>query len=125
MNYLLDTHIVLWWLNDSKKLKPSIRTIITTSENNIFTSSASIWEISIKRALGKLKAPENTLEKINESDFQLLSVTARQAWQVQQLPFHHKDPFDRLLIAQAQLEHLSIITADHIFQKYSVSVVLA
>lgn len=86
-------------------------------------SAASLWEIAIKSALGKLEAPESLPQRVVENGFELLPITADHAWQVRSLPHHHRDPFDRLLIAQAQVEHLPIASADPAFGDYDVVVV--
>lgn len=86
-------------------------------------SAACLWEIAIKSALGKLEAPESLPQRAVENGFELLPITADHAWQVRSLPPHHRDPFDRLLIAQAQVEHLPIASADPAFADYDVAVV--
>lgn len=86
-------------------------------------SIASLWEIAIKSGLGKLKAPDDLPERVEELGFESLAVTPEQAWHVRSLPLHHRDPFDRLLIAQAQLERLPIVTADNAFAAYDVDVI--
>lgn len=119
--YLLDTHILLWWFSNDKQLSKKIKNEIADSDNNIFVSSASIWEIAIKKSLGKLKVPNN-LKEIIESEFEFLSITAEHAQQVEFLSKIHNDPFDRLLVAQCMVEKLTLITADTIIPRYDISI---
>lgn len=119
--YLLDTHIVLWWFMNDKQLTKGIKDEIADPENHILVSAATIWEISIKKSLGKLKASRN-LKDIIESEFEFLSVTADHAQQVEFLPAIHNDPFDRLIIAQCIVEKLTLITADSIIPRYDISI---
>lgn len=121
MNLLLDTHMVLWWLNDSPNLSDAERHAIADSGNLIFVSAGVIWEIRIKQALRKLEIPSNFYRVIKDQGFELLSITADHAYAAGDLPLHHRDPFDRMIIAQARLEGLSIVTRDKIFKKYDVS----
>lgn len=93
--------------------------------NQVDERFASLWEIAIKSAVGKLEAPDDLPARVEEMGFELLPVMAEHAWRVRSLPHHHGDPFDRLLIAQAQLERLPIVTADAAFQDYDVAVVWA
>jgi PIN domain nuclease of toxin-antitoxin system len=119
MRILLDTHVYLWWLQDHPKLSKAARsTIVSASE--VFVSSASIWEASIKAGIGKLDVDVNALvDEIANSGFQELPVTARHAAAVMQFPDIHRDPFDRILIAQAVCEPLRFLTIDGILKKYS------
>lgn len=119
---LLDTHALLWWLADDPALSTAARDGIADPTNEPLVSAACIWEIAIKRSLGKLTAPEDLLESINEEGFQWLSVEPTHAWHVRDLPVHHRDPFDRILIAQAIVERLPVITADPHFNDYDVEV---
>jgi len=119
---LIDTHALLWFLaGDRKRIGDAPRSRIE-AEGTTF-SAASIWEISIEAALGKLDAPRDLPARIEQLGFELLPVDAEHAWQVRFLPRHHGDPFDRLLIAQAQVERLAILTADPSFDAYDVTVV--
>ncbi|WP_392533735.1 type II toxin-antitoxin system VapC family toxin [Nostoc sp. C117] len=120
MSFLLDTHILLWFLENDSKLSDRIREVITNPENLIFVSAISAWEISIKQSLGKLIAPGNLEEALHFSRFQVLSMTLAHGIKVADLPLHHKDPFDRMLIAQALVEGLTIITVDQKFEFYNV-----
>ncbi|MBM3886909.1 type II toxin-antitoxin system VapC family toxin, partial [Candidatus Dependentiae bacterium] len=120
--YLIDTHILLWWLANDKKLTKKIRNVIQDPENHIFVSSVSVWEVSIKKALGKLRAPDNLKEAVIASDIQFLSMTVDHALYLSQLPAIHNDPFDRLLIAQCLVEDLVFITADTIIPRYEIKI---
>ena len=119
---LVDTHAVLWWLTDDPALSAAARDAIADPSNEPLVSTASVWEIAIKRSLGKLSAPDDLPDRISESGFDWLAVAPQHAWQVGGLPGHHRDPFDRLLIAQALVERLPIVTADPRFGAYGVSV---
>ena len=119
---LVDTHALLWWLADDAALSRTAREAIADPINELLASATSVWEIAIKRALGKLTAPDDLPDRILEGGFEWLDVSARHAWQVGALPPHHRDPFDRLLIAQALVEGLPIVTADARFGAYGVDV---
>lgn len=123
MNRLLvDTHALLWWLTDDPALSAAARAAIADPANEPTISAASIWEIAIKQSLGKLTAPDDLTETIVTEGFTLLSINAQHAWRVRGLPHHHRDPFDRLLIAQAMTECMPIITTDTSFDSYDVEV---
>lgn len=119
---LLDTHALLWYLaGDRRRIGKELRTRIESEATTV--SSASVWEIAIKVSLGKLEAPPDLPDRIQRLGFELLPVSAEHAWRVRNLPSHHRDPFDRLLIAQAQVERLPILSADPVFAAYEVRVV--
>lgn len=122
MNYLLDTHILLWWLSNDSKLDKSIKDLIANPTNNIAISVASIWEIVIKKTVGKLKAPDNLQEVIHASSFDLLDINIDHILCLDGLETIHNDPFDRILIAQSMVENLTIITNDAIIPKYNISI---
>lgn len=124
MNVLLDTHVLLWWLDDNPLLSAKARTIISSSKNLAFVSAASIWEISIKKSLGKLKVPDNLDTAISTSGFQTLDIAMPHAAIAGSLSRHHDDPFDRMLIAQAIAEKLTIITHDKRFKHYEIPLIL-
>ena len=109
---LLDTHVLLWSLTEPQKLSRRTRDALEDAQNEVFASSVSVWEIAVKRALGKLKAPDNLEASIREQDFIPLNLTFLHAEQAGALPPHHGDPFDRMLIAQAQVEGLILVTRD-------------
>ena len=125
MKFLLDTQIYLWFLADSRKLSRSARAKIIAADE-VYVSAGSIWEAAIKSAIGKLDAAiDDLVAGIEGSGFTELPIDARHAARVQTLPMHHRDPFDRLLIAQALHEPLQLLTADAALCKYSELVVLA
>jgi PIN domain nuclease of toxin-antitoxin system len=119
---LVDTHVLLWWLTDDRSLSETAREEIGDPANEPLVSVASLWEIAIKRSLGKLSAPDDLRDRIGTEGFSWLALGADHAWEVRRLPMHHRDPFDRLLVAQALLERLAIVTADPHFQAYGVDV---
>lgn len=118
MRYLLDTHILLWWLANDKKLSKELRSIITDPENTLYVSSASVWEMAIKSHIGKLSMPDNLEETLIEHDFLPLPITFQHALLVGHLPVIHQDPFDRMLLAQAKIEKLTLLTHDNLLKKY-------
>jgi PIN domain nuclease of toxin-antitoxin system len=119
---LIDTHALLWWLTDDAALSAPARVAIADPANEPFVSVASLWEIAIKRSLGKLEVPDDLPDRISEEGFGWLAVDAAHAWHLRDLPMHHRDPFDRLLVAQALAERLPIVTADSQFGAYGVHV---
>ncbi len=121
MKYLLDTHVLLWWLADDAALTPEHRRIIGQKRNACFISAASVWEISIKTGLGKLTVPEEYLATARSQGFLELPISCVHAGGVRQLPDYHKDPFDRLLISQAFSEGLTLLTVDENIRKYQVA----
>lgn len=119
---LLDTHTFLWWLADDPALGIRARQEIGRGDNLVFISAVSVWEIAIKRAIGKLSAPEGIEETVTEERFIGLPVSLHHATRAGALPPHHRDPFDRMLIAQAQAEGLILVTGDGAFERYGVEV---
>lgn len=123
MNILLDTHVFIWWQTRSRSLPTRIKEIIADPQNVVYLSCASIWEIAIKKALGKLKTPGDIKGALAANYFFALPIGVDHALAVQHLPKIHKDPFDRMLIAQAQVEGLTIVTHDRMIKQYDVPVV--
>lgn len=125
MRVLLDTHAFLWFALDDPQLSKTGRELIADSDNEILFSPASYWEIAIKISLGKYHLDEDFRKfmerQIAENDLILLPITVAQVAVVTTLPFHHKDPFDRLLIAQAITEEIPLLSADKVFDKYPVT----
>ncbi|WP_048305680.1 type II toxin-antitoxin system VapC family toxin [Halomonas sp. PR-M31] len=117
---LLDTHAFLWWLADDPQLGTKAREIIAEPRNSIFVSAASVWEISIKKQLGKLEAPCDLKNIIEDEGFIPLTIDPFHAEQAGNLPMHHRDPFDRMLIVQSQAEGLTLMTSDAAFKHYAV-----
>jgi len=126
MKYLLDTAVWLWSLDESERINPEARQLIAEGREELYLSAVSSWEISIKWALGKLRLPLPPARLVPESvarqGIRPLPVTHTHALGVSDLPLHHRDPFDRLLIAQAQAEEMAILTADRAFGRYRVEV---
>lgn len=124
MTFLLDTHAFLWFVNDDSMLSVMAKKLIEDPENVIYLSIASIWEIAIKISLGKLEMPspftDFIYEQLNENNFTLLEIKIEHTEIVATLPFHHRDPFDRLIIAQSLGENLPIIGRDTTFDAYGV-----
>lgn len=125
MRLLLDTHAFLWWLANAPQLGSKAKEAIAEESNEVFVSAASIWEISIKRALGKLKAPGHLNETVDERGFQKLPITLAHAELAGQLPTHHRDPFDRMLVAQALIEGLTVLTRDSRIALYKAPILSA
>lgn len=120
MKMLLDTHVLLWWLDDNRALAKGTRKRIADGSNQVLISAASIWEIIIKRSLNQLVIPDDFCKQL--APFQNLDVTHAHAFAVGDLPVHHKDPFDRLLIAQCLVEGLVLVTGDKNIKRYDVQV---
>jgi PIN domain nuclease of toxin-antitoxin system len=119
---LIDTHAVLWWVINQPALSATARATIADPSNEPLVSAASLWEIAIKRSIGKLRVPDDLPDRIASRGFTWLPVSSRHAWEVRVLSPHHGDPFDRLLIAQALTERLPVVTADRRFAAYGVDV---
>ena len=127
MKALLDTHAFLWWITDNPMLSSHVCKIISDGRNELFFSAASGWEIAIKAQLGRIKIPDKPEIFISEqmiaNAIQSLPIQISHAFHVYNLPSHHRDPFDRMLIAQAQLEGLPILTNDPQISRYPVKVI--
>jgi PIN domain nuclease of toxin-antitoxin system len=125
MRLLLDTHAFLWWVEDDSRLSRKARAAIAEPGNNCFLSLASSWEMAIKISLGKLRlaAPLERFipEQLAANGFRELAIDFRHVARVSRLPFHHRDPFDRLLVAQALEENLTVVSADRVFRTYGLS----
>jgi PIN domain nuclease of toxin-antitoxin system len=117
---LLDTHAFLWWLADDSALGPTARDAIADGDNIVFVSAATAWEIAVKRASGKLDAPGDIADWVRRNSFTALAIEIEHAALSAELPDHHRDPFDRLLVAQASIEKLTLVTADSDIVKYDV-----
>jgi len=125
MNLLLDTHVLLWWLDDNPGLSRRARTVIADGNNLVFVSAAVIWEIQIKHALGKLKIPKSFRNVLDQQGFELLDITVEHAYAVGKLPLYHRDPFDRILMAQAKLENMILVSRDKRIKKYKIPLINA
>ena len=117
---LLDTHVLLWWLSDDPQLGESSRQTIINPRNQVYISAASTWEISIKKSIGQLTAPDDMDAIVESEGFEKLPITLFHGDQAGSLPELHKDPFDRMLIAQAQSEGLVIVTNDEKITQYKI-----
>jgi PIN domain nuclease of toxin-antitoxin system len=120
VSLLLDTHILLWWLSDDPLLPTAAREAIASPEREVLVSAATAWEIATKQAAGRLDAPDDLLEAVEANDFKTLPITAAHALAAGALPPHHSDPFDRMLIAQARAENLTLISVDNRFPQYDI-----
>lgn len=120
MRYLLDTHALLWALGEPGTLAPAAREAIASPANLIHVSIASLWECTIKASIGKLDLPPDFLDVIAETGYDALPIRLPHLAAYRSLPMHHRDPFDRLLVAQAQAEALTLITRDQEIAKYPV-----
>lgn len=124
MTLLLDTHVVLWWRTDSRRLGRTARHAIATADV-VWVSGVSGWEVAIKQGLGKLHLADSFTSMIQASEFLELPLTLRHTEQLANLGPHHTDPFDRMLIAQAQVESASLVTHDRQFEPYDIAIVWA
>jgi PIN domain nuclease of toxin-antitoxin system len=123
MNLLLDTHIVLWWLANDAQLLPKTRAAIAGADL-VYVSAVTGWEIAIKSAIGKLKTPGDFELQLNRHNFRSLPISMAHALAVEHLPLLHTDPFDRLLLCQANLERLTLVTTDHTLLAYGGAILL-
>ena len=121
MNLLLDTHVLLWWLAGDP-IAREVRDRIADPETLVVVSAASVWEIAIKQALGKIRFDGSMVDHVERVRFEPLPMSLAHAERAGHLPPHHRDPFDRMLIAQAQLEGLTVVTRDSVFDAYEVDV---
>ena len=128
MSVLLDTHVLLWFQSLDKRISPTLRTRIEQSDEDYFVSHVSFWEIAIKSSIGKLKLDRDlsaTFIAIKDAGFQILPMAEGHFLQTATLPLHHRDPFDRMLIAQAKHESMHLLTADPHFAAYDVQLIEA
>ena len=120
MELLLDTHVLLWWCSDDAAVGKRARDAIANRDSIVYVSAASAWEIAVKRASGKLDAPGDVAEWLQVNDFLPLDIGVGHALRSAELPNHHRDPFDRLLIAQSEIEELTLVTADPVVASYDI-----
>jgi PIN domain nuclease of toxin-antitoxin system len=123
VNVLLDTHVLIWW-DEGRRIAAEARQAIEEADA-VYVSSASAWEVAIKTALGRLRPTRTVEEAASDSGFLELPVTFRHAERVTGLPPHHRDPFDRMLVAQAAVEELTLVTRDPVFDLYGVALIEA
>ena len=125
MILLVDAHALLWWLADDPQLDAAAQRSVADPANDVLVSVATVWEIEVKRVAGRLRAPEQVLDAIRETGMETLPMTAVDAVAAAGLPMHHADPFDRMLVAQAQRLDALIVSRDHALHAYGVEVLLA
>ncbi len=121
----MDTHVLLWSLQQPERLSRTILDIFRDMDTKMVVSVAVLWEVAIKTAVGKLQAPPDLPDHVLSLGHDILHVDARHAWRVQTLPMYHHDPFDRLLVAQAQIEDLPLVTHDQMLERYDVRIIRA
>lgn len=125
MRLLLDTQVLIWTLTNPKRLSEQARAAITAGENRVFVSLATPWEMAIKTALGNLTLPNDLEAQLSEKRFELLPIALRHTRAITSLPHHHRDPFDRMLIAQAQVDGMTLVTSDREIERYQVTLLPA
>lgn len=125
MRLLLDTCVVLWWLASPGKINKDTQAAIADPDNDVFVSAAALWEMSIKRALGRLTMPDDILAVLTQQRMETLPITASHAVEVYALKAIHQDPFDRMQIAQARCEDMILVTRDARIQQYAIQTMLA
>ena len=126
MKFLLDTHVFLWWITDSPLISRKVRELMSEGSSDLFWSSASSWEIAVKYASGKLPLPDKPElfipSELANNRISSLSITDDHSFEAGKLPIHHRDPFDRMLIAQSNLENMPLISSDQIISHYEVKI---
>ena len=125
MRLLLDTHVVIWWLASDRRLGAAARKAIEDEQSAVFISAVTGVELSTKKSLGRLDAPDDLSEQMEAFSFEELPVTLAHGFEAGRLPWHHKDPFDRILVAQARCEDLTLVTSDRILSEYDVQTLAA
>jgi PIN domain nuclease of toxin-antitoxin system len=123
MKLLLDTHILIWWLSEVSRLSPTEIDLITDPDNFIFVSAATAWEIAVKKMIGKLESPDDLPAALAANNFLELPITIEHSQKLYQLPLHHNDPFDRIMIAQAISEDLTFMTRDAKIALYDIKTI--
>lgn len=121
MRYLLDTHVLLWAVTDSPELGHEARQKIASDDHVIFLSMASLWELQIKESIGKIILPKDFFSGMSESGFEILNISVEHLQALRRLPLLHRDPFDRMLVAQARHEEAILMTRDVDVMKYDVN----
>jgi PIN domain nuclease of toxin-antitoxin system len=129
MRFIVDTHVWLWWNQEPERLSKPAQDLLENPENQVCLSAASVWEMAIKHGLGKLRLPQPirqyVLTRVARDGHLILDITGAHALESSNLPPHHRDPFDRMLIAQARIERIPILTADPMLRKYAVKTIPA
>jgi PIN domain nuclease of toxin-antitoxin system len=121
LKLLLDTHALLWTLLDQRRLSSETRAAIQSEESEVFVSVVSPWELAIKRSLGKFEIPVDFEPALENQGFRLLAVQLRHTEGIRSMPHHHRDPFDRMLVAQAIVDGLTLVTSDRLLRRYPVA----
>lgn len=122
MRLLIDSHVALWWLGDNPSLGPRSRDLLAAADQTFF-SAVTPWELGMKRVLGKVSFPDGLVHALETGGFLALPISARHGEHAPTLPRHHRDPFDRMLVAQAQLESLTLVSADQAIRPYDVELI--
>jgi PIN domain nuclease of toxin-antitoxin system len=122
---LLDAHTVIWWIGNDATLSENARAAIASPSNDVLVSAATVWEIEIKRALGRLESPDDLLDRVDQAGFTAIPIQPGDALRAARLPPHHPDPFDRMLVAQAQQVDAILVTRDAAFDAYDVATLRA
>ena len=123
MKILLDTHVLLWALSLPEKIKPKVQALLVDTDNIVFVSIASLWELQIKKSLNKISLPNDFIPQLQENGFELLDINYKHIAKLDELPLIHRDPFDRMLVAQTIHENLSLVTNDLEIMKYNVKII--
>jgi PIN domain nuclease of toxin-antitoxin system len=123
LKLLLDTHAALWWLSDDHRFGDNAARKVTDDANQVLLSAAVVWEVAVKRSLGKLEGPEDFVPALLQAGVQALPMDLQHAAAVEGLPWHHRDPFDRMLVAQASIEGAAIVSRDEALRPYGVTLV--
>lgn len=125
MKLLLDTHVLLWWAEEREELSGAARLALADGNNAVYVSAVTAWEMAIKHATGKLKTPDDLPGLLAANNFMELPVTIDHAMEVKSLPLHHRDPFDRMLAAQARTDRLTLVSRDPVFRRYGIPLLIA
>ena len=120
MNFILDTHLLIWSINEPSKLSKNTLNIVSNTDNTIFVSAATLWELQIKKSLGKITLPDNFSSLLEKGGFELLNIQINHINKIDILPSIHRDPFDRMLIAQSICENIPLVTNDIEIMKYNL-----
>ncbi len=123
MKLLLDTHAALWWLSADERFSDAAGRMLIDETNQVLLSAAVVWEVAIKRSLGKLVVPDDFAPTLLGAGLQALPVSLDHASAVERLPWHHRDPFDRMLVAQASIENAAVISRDHALHPYGITLI--
>lgn len=123
MKILLDTHVLVWALSSPERIKPKVQDLLVDTDNIVFVSIASLWELQIKKSLNKISLPDDFISQLQENGFELLDINYKHIAKLDELPLIHRDPFDRMLVAQTIHENLSLVTNDLEIMKYNIKII--